>query len=74
MGEVVDLPVITRLDLPPERILSAALSAGLESVVIAGFTKDGEFYGASSYADGGDVLWALEMLKRKMFAAAEGRE
>ena len=66
MGEVIMLPVITRLDLPPERILAAATEDGLEQAVVIGTTKDGEFYFASSVADGGSVLWLLEIAKKRL--------
>ena len=67
MGKVITLGGVTRLDLPPDRILEAAEGA-LESVVLLGYTKDGEEYFASSLADGGDVLWLLERCKDKLFA------
>ena len=66
MGEIVILNTITRLDLPPERILDAAKKADLESVVIIGYTKEGEYYGASSLADGGDVLWLMEITRDRL--------
>lgn len=60
---VVVLPVITKLDLPPERILNGALSADLERCFVIGWTKEGELYFASSFSDGGDVLWLWEKAK-----------
>ena len=66
MGEVVILNTITKLDIPPERILDAAKKADLESVVILGYTKEGKYYGASSLADGGDVLWLMEITRDKL--------
>lgn len=38
----------------------------LKGVVVIGFDNDGEFYGASSIADGGSVMWLMEVCKRKM--------
>lgn len=66
MGEVVYLDCITRLDLPPERVLSEAMKADLDGVVVLAFTKDGHYYGASSYHDGGDVLWLMEITRGKL--------
>lgn len=57
---VVVLDCVTRLDLPPERVLARALEVDLESVVIVGQTKDGEEYFASSLADGGTVIYHLQ--------------
>ncbi len=61
---VLDVP--TRLDLDPVRVLSAAAEAGLERVVLAGYTKDGKEYFASSVADGGDALWLLARCARAL--------
>lgn len=65
MGEVVELDVVTSLDLPVERILRRAQEAGLEGVVVLGW-KDGEPYFVSSYADGPKVLWLLELTKLRL--------
>lgn len=61
---VVEWGGITRLDMPPERVLTKALDGKLTSVVILGHTEDGDEYFASSLADGGDVLWLLERCKK----------
>jgi hypothetical protein len=63
---VVILPVVTTLDLPPERMLNAALERGLKEVVIIGYDLEGEEYFASSVSDGGDVVWHLERAKLKL--------
>ena len=65
MGKVVDIGCITRLDLSPDRVLDAAVGE-LDGVVILGYKKDGSEYFASSYADGGDVLWLLGRLKKQL--------
>lgn len=70
-SNVVVLPVATRLDLPPERILNAALARGLSEVVIVGFDNDGEEYFASSKSDGGDVLWHLQRAAHKLLKIAD---
>lgn len=59
---VIPLNNVTRLDLPADRILEGAIGQ-LEDVVILGKTSSGEYYFASSVADGGKVLWMLEKLK-----------
>jgi len=56
----------TKHDLPPERIIEAAQSAGLRCVVVLGYDADGAEYFASSIADGADVLWLLERLKLQL--------
>ncbi len=71
MGKVVNLDVVTRLDLPPSRILRGALDTDLESVVILGYDRDGEEYFASSVADGGAVLWLMERLKAQLLSVLD---
>jgi hypothetical protein len=63
---VVILPVMTRLDCPPERILDAAKEAGLTEATVVGYDADGNFYFASSKASGAEVLWTLEIAKREL--------
>lgn len=71
---VITLPVITRLDLDPQRVLEGALEAGLTGVVILGYDAAEEEYFAASYADGGDVLWLLERLKMKLLRMPDTQE
>lgn len=71
MTNIVNLPVVTRLDLPPERVIEAAGARGLKDVIVAGWDADGEFYFAGSMADGGGALWLLELAKRRLFDATE---
>lgn len=63
---VVILPVVTTLDIPPERILSQAIAADLDRVIVVGYDQDGQEYFASSVADGGTVVWLMERAKIKL--------
>ena len=65
MGKVIPIGGITKLDLPVDKVLEAA-KGELEGAVIMGYTKDGDLYFASTYADGGEVLWLLENCKKKL--------
>lgn len=71
MGKVIPIGGITRLDLDPDQILEAAKGT-LDGVVILGWTKDEkcEFF-ASSWADGGDVIWLLEMCKKALLESVD---
>ena len=71
MADVVEFGGITKLDIPPERILNGALESNLQSAVVIGFDEDGEFYFASSQADGGEVLWLLELARIGLMRSAE---
>ena len=54
---------ITSLPIDPQRVLQAALDAGLKEVVICGFDANGDDYFASSEADAGAVNWVLDRAK-----------
>lgn len=64
-AKIIPFTGITKLDLPPDQILEAAVGK-MEGVVIMGWDAQGEEYFASSYADGGTVLWLLERLKKQL--------
>lgn len=63
MSNVIELPVVTKLDIPPERILNKAIGADLQEVLVIGTDKNGDFYFAASFGDGGNVLWLMERAK-----------
>jgi len=69
-GNVVPFPVVTRLDLPADRIITAA-QGNLEDVVIVGWDLNGDFYFGSSKADGAEVLWLLEIAKKKLLEVGD---
>lgn len=68
-NNVIFLDVPTKLDIDPRRVLEAALDAEMKGVVVIGWSKDGSFYGASSIANGGDVLWLTELLKQRLLGS-----
>lgn len=65
MSNIIPFNGITRLDLDPDRVLENT-KGKLEGVILIGYDKQGEEYFASSYADGGDVLWLLERMKLRL--------
>jgi len=65
MGKIIPIGGVTKLDLPVDRILENS-KGQYEGLVLIGFNKDGEVIAASTYADGGTVLWLLEACKIKM--------
>jgi len=67
MTNVIPFTGITKLDLDPDMVIEQ-IKGKLEGVVIMGYTKDGEEYFASSYADGGNVLWLLERMKLQLLS------
>lgn len=58
-------------DLPPERILNAALGENLTVVTIIGENADGDYY-ASSTGDLQMILWQLEQFKKKLLEGFNG--
>ena len=66
MGEIVSFRGITRFDLDPDQVLENN-KGDLKHVVILGYDKDDKFVFASSMADGGDVVWMLELAKLKLY-------
>jgi hypothetical protein len=73
VSNVVYLNNVTKLDLPPDRVLEQAIGK-LEDVVIVGYTKEGDEYFASSYASGPEALWLLERCKQELLAVPETYE
>jgi hypothetical protein len=71
MGTVLYPHFVTSLDIPAERVLQAAIDAGVTDIVLAGYDADGTEYFASSMADGGDALWLLERCKKRLLDAAD---
>lgn len=66
---VVTWPAPTRIDVPVERVMQAASDASLETAIVIGWDSSGQFYFKSSAADGGDVLWLLEVARKKLLEA-----
>lgn len=65
MGKVIPFTGITKLDLDPDVVLERSMGQ-LEGFVILAYDKDGQEYFASTYADGGVVLWLLERCKTQL--------
>jgi len=59
-------PVVGNLDLPAERVLGGAIMAEMTECMVLGWDKDGEFYFASTSADGGTALWLMEIAKTRL--------
>ena len=64
-SNVITLNKITKLDIPPDRILKSAIGE-LKSVIISGYTHDGELWASSSVADGSHALWLVEKFKQML--------
>ena len=66
MGDVVDLNAGISVSLDPIRVLNNAMDKGLETVVVIGFTTDGQFYLASSKPDALGAFFLLKEAEKKL--------
>lgn len=57
--KVTDFPGVSRINTPVPKIMADAAGAKLETAVVIGWDKDGEFYFSSSEPNGAEVLWML---------------
>ena len=64
MGDVVDFPGPTKVDLPTKTVIEAAEKAELETVIIVGWDKEDELYVAANKSKTGDLLLLLELAKK----------
>lgn len=64
-NKLISLNKTTTDDMDPDQVLASAYKQ-LQDVVIAGYDKEGNFYFASSVADGGTVMWLIEHLKASL--------
>ena len=58
---VVVLDVVTRLPIPPERVVEALGRVEFETLVVIGRTKDGELYRAANTPDLAHVLYLMRL-------------
>ena len=68
---VIPLGNITKLDQPTDRVLDGCKGNCTAGVVVLGFDDDGDFYFVSSIADAGEVIWLLEMAKKRLLEVGE---
>lgn len=65
MSNIIPIGGITTLDIPEDQILEEA-KGKMNGVVLMGWKEDGELYFASSFSDGGSVLWLMEKCKEAL--------
>ncbi|RUM47815.1 MAG: hypothetical protein DSY80_00515 [Desulfocapsa sp.] len=64
--KIINFHGATRLDLPADRVLREAINADLEDVVVVGWDNDGILHFASNKASGPEILWLLEVARKKL--------
>lgn len=65
VAKIFQFTGVTSLDINADSVLQSAIGE-LQGCIVIGFDKDDDFYAASSYADGGAVLWLMELCKKKL--------
>ena len=71
-AEVIIAPVITKLNIPADRILQAAIGE-MDECVIIGTDKDGNDYFASNRSDAGTVIYHCERAKHRLMQIIDGK-
>lgn len=64
-NNVIQLPVVTRLDLNPDITLDN-LKGQLEGFVLCGYTTEGVEFFSSTYSDRGTALWLLKRCEKAL--------
>ena len=70
MTNVVPGHFVTKLEVPPENIISEAAKVKMQRVIIIGLTEDGDTYFGMSDGDVGTALYDIEIFKRSLIDAA----
>ena len=64
--------ILTRLKTEPGRVIEQLPPPDeWDEIVVIGYLKNGEDYIATNLADGSDMLWLLEMAKKKLLDTAD---
>ncbi len=62
---VVPLDIMTTVDIPPKRVIEAALECEFDNVIVIGSNEaEDNLYIASSTGSGPMILWMLEQAKK----------
>lgn len=69
-AKIIPIGGITRLDLEPDVILEN-LKGKLQGFVLCGYTKEGEEFFSSTYADGGDALWLMKRCEKALLSIGD---
>lgn len=69
MSEVIQFRGVTKLDLDADILLENNKGA-FKHLLLLGYNEDNEFIFGSTMANGGDVLWLLEVAKIQLLRIA----
>jgi hypothetical protein len=73
---IVEFPGHTYGKINPDKVAKALLEdiKDFESVLVCGFTKDGDFYLASSEGEIKENLWLIENVKMQLWNSMAGED
>jgi hypothetical protein len=73
---ILEFPGKTYGKINPEKIAKALLEEinDFDSVLVCGFTKDGDFYLASSEGEIKENLWLIENVKMQLWDSMAGED
>lgn len=71
MSNIINIGGLTKLPIPVQKVLQAALDLNLTSAIIIGYDQNGEEYFSSSEPDGAEILWLLERSKQRLIDIIE---
>lgn len=66
MADVIAFPGITRADISPSTVLTAATEQDFKAVVVIGVTQTGEEYFAASCGDAAEANWMADRFKQAL--------
>lgn len=72
MGDIINLPTETTLDIPADKVIAAVAKHELVEVVVVGWRPDGDLFVAASSASGATSLWLLERAKQRIMEQPDG--
>lgn len=66
MADIIAFPGITRADISPATVLTAASEQDFKTVVVIGVTQTGVEYYAASCADAAEANWLADRFKQAL--------
>lgn len=66
MAKILDFTGETTADIPTKTVLEGAIEQDLNTVLVIGFCKDGQYYYAASTSSAGEMLLLVEIFKSKV--------
>jgi hypothetical protein len=74
MGEVIRPDFVTKLDVPIDDVINGAKETKFESIIVIGWTEDEGHYFASSTGDAAEMLFILELAKKRVIDEVTNEE